>query len=236
MILMPYNKTQTMFGALRATSSLETEEARREARALLIVDLRGLFDGKPVDEAIVAYVTDVALPRELYADGMRRRVTPEDVAALLTYRLGYFAMDEPHHYAMVRTWWGARNAKILVCDSIGWAGQPEIQAVTVWYERFVMPRKGIAFIELTAWTNEEGLDGYLEMEDGEVFECGDIIDSPAVHGDDEFEQFMMTWCEHARFGDDGPYVWDAATYDLAQRQSGKTAAEDAEAEAEGEHT
>jgi len=213
MLVLPYNKTKTMFGALRATEAFEKETDAIEARAMLISGLRSLFDEKPedepVDEAIAAYVTDVALPRELYADGMRRRVTSEDIEALLTYKLGYFDMREPHHYALVRTWWGYLSTKVLVADSVGVSGQDELEAVTTWYESVVMHRKGIAHLELAAWTPGWGLEGSLEMEDGESFEDSDILNSPAVAGDDEFEQLIMIWSEHARQRGSGTYTWSA---------------------------
>lgn len=140
--------SKELIGKLRASCELYSADVKALVRTELALELRMMGDAalELIDDAVVAYVADVAVSRELYTDTMRRRVTAAEVLALLTYALGTLSSAHPHHYALALGWWGDRLCATLF-DHEARLIYPISEMLYAWFPQH-LEAAGIDFFEL----------------------------------------------------------------------------------------
>lgn len=95
-----------LMGELRSVVAYGTVKAK----ASLIADLRKMKPHQVITPDVVLYVTEQALPKNMYTDKFRGQVKPEDIYALLTFDLKHFFVAIKHHFALFSGWWGIMYA------------------------------------------------------------------------------------------------------------------------------
>jgi len=174
-----------LIGKLRASCELYEAIDRDVARADLALELRMLGDDAKalIDDAVVAYVADVAVSRELYTDVMRRRVTPDEVLALLTYTLGALSSAHPHHLALALGWWGERLCATLF-DHEARLIYPINEMLYQWFPKY-LESVGVDYFELQHAGGALVADVH---QGGRMLAASTVVDQPWFT--DDFAQFL----------------------------------------------
>lgn len=164
-----------LIGHLRSAMSYIKQDDALEKKAEILLELRKLGP-EFVDPGSIVYVVDNSLTRALYTQEMRERVSAEDVYALLTCQIGYFNMDTPHHYALVRGWWGPQECTAILTNR-NWRYQSVVLRKLMDWARHVMKEANFEYFELEHWDPIEGLDCYGLLRDGQEFDDSEIMHS-----------------------------------------------------------
>lgn len=196
-------------GMIRSALGHTDPQEQLEAKALLINIVRNKTTYP--DEASVVYLADACLPRELYTQTMRNRVTDEDADALLAFRLDHFTTSKVHHVALVNAWWGSRHAEYMFNENPVLVDSPVERELTARFGQYLYD-SDFRYFEVGHWhRNGEHHFEYVDADghpNAAWGEFGEGHTYPYIH--EEMIEFFFRRTEAARLERGGSaFIWKA---------------------------